>query len=362
MPQCSILIVDDEVSNFDVIEAILSGDDYQLHYVDSGQEAIDSLHLFQPDLILLDIAMPGMNGLEVCQRIRATPQWQPVPIIVVTALAAKESLTQCLEAGANDFISKPINSTELRARVHSMLRIKQQYDDLQTLLKFREDMVHMLVHDLRNRLTEVLLGLEFLKSTDDFVDKYELGQIYASVQTLQVLVDDLLKIALIESGKVRLNLTQADPTELIRATTSNFAAISTQKSQSLICQIPEVAQRNIALDVTMMSRVLDNLLSNAIKFSPQNSEIIVKLEPVEADNFQIQVIDSGPGVPDGVKQEIFEKYETGMSIPNVPQIGLGLAFAKMVVEAHAGQIRVKDNHPQGAIFEIILPGQLKADK
>lgn len=355
MPQRSILIVDDEVSNFDVVEAILSEDHYQLHYADSGQEAIDSLHLFQPDLILLDIAMPGMDGLEFCQHVRAIPKWQPVPIIVVTAFTARDSLTLCLEAGANDFISKPISSAELRARVQAMLRIKQQYDDLQTLLKFREDMVHMLVHDLRNRLTEVLLGLELLKSVDGSADKHELSQIYTSVQALQVLVDDLLKIALIESGKVRLNLTKADLAGLIQSATSNFAAISTQKNQSLICQLPQVSKQEIVFDVTMMNRVLDNLLSNAIKFSPQNSQIIVRLEFTESDDFCIQVIDSGPGVPDGFKREIFEKYEIGMSIPNVPQIGLGLAFSKMVVEAHGGQICVKDNYPRGAIFEIILP-------
>lgn len=127
----SILIVDDEPDNFDVVETLLSNQDYVLHYASSGETAIASLDLFQPDLILLDVMMPGIDGIEVCRRIKAIPQWQAVPIIMVTALRTKTDLARCLEAGADDFVSKPVNSIELQARVHSMLRIKQQYDQLQ---------------------------------------------------------------------------------------------------------------------------------------------------------------------------------------------------------------------------------------
>ncbi|HEY9644025.1 MAG TPA: EAL domain-containing protein [Coleofasciculaceae cyanobacterium] len=135
MHQPSILIIDDEPENFDVIEALLPEQGYVLHYASSGQAAIDSLEIFQPDVILLDVMMPGLDGIEVCQRIKAMPQWQVAPIIMVTALSTKEDLARCFQAGADDFISKPVSGIELRARVHSMLRIKQQYDDLQTSLQ-----------------------------------------------------------------------------------------------------------------------------------------------------------------------------------------------------------------------------------
>ena len=131
MDKPSILVVDDEPDNFDVIEALLSSQNYQLHYAASGQEAIASLELFQPDVILLDVMMPGMDGIAVCQHIRSLTQWKAIPIIMVTALIAKEDLAKCLEAGANDFLSKPINSLEFRARLKSMLRIKRQYDRLE---------------------------------------------------------------------------------------------------------------------------------------------------------------------------------------------------------------------------------------
>ena len=129
----SVLVVDDEPDNFDVIETLLSDRDYQLHYAANGQEAIASLDTFNPDLILLDVMMPGIDGIEVCRLIKALSKWQAVPIIMVTALSSKSDLAHCLTTGADDFISKPVNGIELRSRVHSMLRIKQQYDDLQTL-------------------------------------------------------------------------------------------------------------------------------------------------------------------------------------------------------------------------------------
>jgi diguanylate cyclase (GGDEF)-like protein len=130
----SILIVDDEPRNFDVIEALLNEYDYDLNYASSGQEALESLEILEIDLILLDVMMPDMNGIEVCQRIKSIPKYKPIPIIMVTAMTAKEDLAQCLNAGANDFISKPVNALELRARVQSMLRMKQQYDALQIAL------------------------------------------------------------------------------------------------------------------------------------------------------------------------------------------------------------------------------------
>ncbi|MBI4780734.1 MAG: response regulator [Oscillatoriophycideae cyanobacterium NC_groundwater_1537_Pr4_S-0.65um_50_18] len=143
MNQPSILIVGDELKNFDITGTLLpdaksrwfSHQGCVLHHVANGQEAIACLNALQPDVILLDVGMPGLNGLEVCRQIRTIPQCHAIPIIMVTALTAKEDLALCLEAGADDFISKPVSGIELRARIHSMLRIKHQYDDLQLFLE-----------------------------------------------------------------------------------------------------------------------------------------------------------------------------------------------------------------------------------
>jgi diguanylate cyclase len=133
--QAKILVIDDEPDNFDVIEALLHKDNYRLSYAASGQNGLDRLATEQPDVILLDVMMPHLDGIEVCQRLRQNAQWQNVPIIMVTALNAKEDLAKCMEAGANDFISKPVNGLELRARVRSMVQISQQYQNIQQLLQ-----------------------------------------------------------------------------------------------------------------------------------------------------------------------------------------------------------------------------------
>ena len=219
MNRPSVLIIDDDPNNFDVIETILSEQDYQLHYAASGQEAIASLDIFDPDLILLDVMMPGIDGIEVCRQIKAMSKWQAVPIVMVTALSTKSDLANCLTAGADDFISKPVNAIELRARVHSMLRIKHQYDDLQSLLKLREDMVKMVVHDLRNPLAGILVGLELLKRIDYPREKQQtkLATLDYCAQEIQVLIDDLLQISLLEFGKNRLNYTEVYMCDFVKS-------------------------------------------------------------------------------------------------------------------------------------------------
>ncbi|HEY9810408.1 MAG TPA: response regulator [Halomicronema sp.] len=132
-----ILVIDDEESIFEVIEALLYREGYEFNYFSSGIEALTKIDDIQPDVILLDLMMPEMDGIETCQQIKSHERWCPIPIIMVTALSSKEDLARCLEAGADDFLSKPINSIELRARVRSMLRIKLQYDALAATQQIR---------------------------------------------------------------------------------------------------------------------------------------------------------------------------------------------------------------------------------
>ena len=352
----SILVVDDDPNNFEVIEAFLDGQDYLLHYVASGEEMDSTLNLYNPDLILLDVMMPGIDGVEACRQIKADPKWRAIPIIMVTALSSKSDLSNCIVAGADDFISKPVNAVELRARIRSMLRIKQQYDDVQDLLKQRQDMVNMVVHDLRNPLSSILIGLELLSISDYSHEKRlaKVSQIHASAQSLQTLIDDLLKIALFESGKIVLNRQPTNLCELLKDCVSSFEPIAALRKQSVGLSLPETCQEEIALDPAMMRRTFDNILSNASKFSPKNSHIAVNLDFINAEKARVQVTDVGHGVPDELRHKIFEKYEIGSVVTNVPQIGLGLAFCKMVVESHGGYIGVENNHPKGSIFEIIL--------
>lgn len=351
----SILIVDDELENFDVLEAMLMAKPYQLHYAANGVQALSFLQNYQPDLILLDVMMPDLDGIETCRRIKSNPHWQHIPIVMVTALNSKEDLVRCLNAGATDFLSKPVNSAELRARVHSMLRIKQQHDDLQNLLQVREEMVSMIVHDLKNPLCSIILHTEFLQLMTSLPEPClrKVNRIAGSAQQLQIQIDSLLLIAKIEAGKIALDYAEVDLCMLCNEALNDFEVIATQKQLTLIRELPEPGG-TIEVDVHLFRRILDNLLSNAIKFSDPDSPITLRAAYSETRGAVIQVLDEGPGISAAVKSRIFQKYEVGTLAEGVEQTGLGLAFVKMAIEAHGGEVEVTDNQPQGSIFTLYL--------
>ncbi|MBD2176582.1 hybrid sensor histidine kinase/response regulator [Pseudanabaena sp. FACHB-1998] len=357
--QPSILVVDDEPNNFDVIEALLDDDEYQLNYASSGLKAIERLDSLLPDVILLDVMMPELNGIDVCKKITQNPRWKMIPIIMVTALTAKEDMVACLAAGASDFLSKPVNGVELRARIKSMIRIKQQYDELETLMQSREDMVNMIVHDLRTPLTTILLSAELLNDPNmpEIRKPEKLERITRGGQRLQSLIDSLLMMAKLEAGKMVLKYTSTDLHQLCSSLITDFEVIAAQKKLSLSISLPEVNEERpkVKVDVPIFRRILDNLLSNAIKFSPSNSSIQVILSYPESGGATISVADMGRGIDESMKSVIFEKYEIGAPVKNTSQLGLGLAFCKLAIEAHGGTIAAENNQPNGSIFTITIP-------
>ena len=147
-----VLVIDDEPDNFDVLETLLHDQNYQMHYCSNGLDALLSLDNIKPDIILLDVMMAGIDGIEFCYRIREIPKWEALPIIMVTALSSKEDLAKCLSAGANDFITKPVNSVELKARVRSMIRIHQQHQQLASFNALLEKTVEQRTVDLQNMI------------------------------------------------------------------------------------------------------------------------------------------------------------------------------------------------------------------
>ncbi|MUG98431.1 response regulator [Scytonema sp. UIC 10036] len=349
----TILIIDDEPDNFDVIDTLLDTEGYQLSYVSNGEQALALLKAFQPDVILLDVMMPQMNGIEFCQKFKSHPQWKHIPVIMVTALTAKEDLSKCLALGADDFISKPVNGVELRSRVKSMLRIKKQYDTLQETLRLRENLSEMIVHDLRNPLTTIIMATEILgmaKFSPELLQK-KTDAIVRSARQLQSLIDNLLLMAKLESGKMILQRTEVDLFAICYSAISDLEIFAEQKKLKLVVSLPAIGG-SVSVDLNLFRRVLDNLLFNAIKFAPYNSEIMLCADYPKPGRARIQVADSGPGVKEELRQKIFEKYEIGTPMKEVSQIGLGLAFCKMTVEAHGGSIKVEKNEPKGAIFTV----------
>lgn len=362
----SLMIVDDEPSNFYVLEALLFKENYQLSMVESGEEALRAVKKTPPDLILLDVMMPGMNGIEVCQQLKTQEHSRLIPILMVTALDAKADMAACLEAGADDFLSKPVNGIELKARVRSLLRLKQQQDEIQQALstqcaisQLREDMASMIVHDFRNPLHAILVGCELLKNTELQPPQLrQLNKIDQAQKQLLNLTNDLLLMSKVDAGRLIVYPEPTELNELVQASFEDWETLAQRKQLTFVLDAPPTGCM-ITADPKLLRRMIDNLLSNAIKFSCERTQVTVQLEPSPHDSsyMNIHVIDQGIGVDEAVRQQIFQKYNIGTAIEGVSQLGLGLAFCRMVVDAHGGRLLVRDNLPQGAIFTVSLPQQ-----
>jgi two-component system, sensor histidine kinase and response regulator len=209
----SILVIDDEPNNFDVIQTLLGNEGYTFHYASSGQRALDRLDRLQPDTILLDVMMPDLDGIEVCRRIRASIEWRSIPILLVTALTDKSELQRCMSTGADGFITKPVNRLELQSRVASIVRLKRECDRLQiakekleSVAQARSDRLTILARQIMPPLTELMNIANVLATTQltPEQDRYA-STIQSTSELLLTQIDELCA-----ASKIELNMPKLD--------------------------------------------------------------------------------------------------------------------------------------------------------
>jgi len=369
----SILVVDDEPNNFDVIEALLSEYNYELHYAANGKSAIASLTAFQPDLILLDVTMPEMDGIEVCKWIKASELWQTVPIIMVTALSSKSDMANCLNAGADDFISKPINSIELRARVHSMLRIKQQYDNIQTLSHIQANTINILEstlnelrgtlasrmsHELNTPLNGIIGTISMLKEDIESMDIIEiqemLGWADESARRLESLTKKFLIYSELEVSPSRQESFKVAHTKFSRdMITSSLKSYVKDFKRSDDLQF-DLEEAEIALSDRYLLTILHELLDNAVKFSPAGTMIKISSQVVE-NMFNLSVKDLGRGMTEAQINRIDAFVQFERKTYEQQGIGLGLRVVKKIVELAGGNFSITSIYQQETTVHIMLP-------
>jgi len=253
--------------------------------------------------------------------------------------------------------------TDITACKLAEAELKQKNIELEELVKLREetltlrvDMSNMIIHDLRNPLSAMLLSAEIIQRYGDRSDKQALlikkaKHILTSGQRLKDMIDSLLLMAKLESGKILFNPILTDLYELGIAILNDFELSANAQKIELTGDLPN-PKSSIVIDEIILRRVIENLLSNALKFSPPNSQVCLRIECLPENHLRVQVIDQGPGVTPERTQDIFKKFEIGTVQQNVSQIGLGLAFCKMAVEAQGGTLAIAPNQPQGSIFTV----------
>jgi signal transduction histidine kinase len=357
----NVLIVDDDPGARDTFEALLVAEPVRLSFAKTGPEALDRVAEAPPDLVLLDVMMPGMDGFEVCRNLKENPEWAPIPVILVTALESRRDLETGFQAGADEFLSKPVRGGELRVRTRSMLRIKRLYDQLLDTLRLREELAHMIVHDMKSPVSVIMGMSEFLsvKLSGDLSPEAVNGleKIREQGGRLNNYLTDMLMLAKMESGSPILNRAPVDVGELLRSAAAHGRSMAMGRDVEVRAELP-AESRILSLDRNLMHRVFDNLIGNALKFSPDAGRVVIEAgfpETADGAALEVRVRDDGPGVPPEHRERIFEKYEVAdMKRRGIPQYGLGLVFCKMVVQGHGGRIFVEANQPRGAVFVVRL--------
>ncbi len=373
----TILVVDDEVRNIRLLKAMLAPEKYHIISALNGEEALEKVRGIKLDLVLLDVMMPGMDGLEVCRKIKRVPENQSVPIVMVTALTAKEDRIRAMEAGSDDFLSKPIDKTELLVRVKSMLRIRSYHDQVSTHLheikekneklsqleKMKEELMHMIVHDLKNPLTNFTIGLEMLMDEkgelpDDVYDD-TLEALLVSSRDLNAMVQNILDVYKMEEEKIDPAKEQTNLVDLTNEVVQLFGLKIREKEVQLSVSNPE-EMPPLWIDTYLIKRVMANLLNNAIKHTPKGGEIKIRIDDHSLKDYVCcSITDSGSGLPPEYHEMIFDKFEQvniKLSSVRIRGHGLGLAFCKMAVEAHQGRIWLEsDGEGRGCTFRFTLP-------
>jgi two-component system, sensor histidine kinase and response regulator len=359
----NVLVVDDTPAYLQALQGMLRDQGYRVRPVTNGRLALRAVEAERPDLILLDIDMPDLNGFETCQSLRADPRFGEIPVIFLSALSETSDKVRAFEVGGVDYVTKPFESAEVLARVETHLRIHRlqeqlaaQFADLKRLESLRDSLTHMIVHDLRSPLTGILLNLQLLETSAAQLGADDLDSVKQSLKSTRSLVQmisALLDVNKMEAGEMPLKKVEADLAVAVAEGLQSLSGLVTERNVSFQ---PADGPVTSSYDKAAISRVVANLVANALKFTPEDGTVAVRVTR-RAARPCVEVIDTGPGIPSEYRTRIFEKFGQVESQREGVKLstGLGLAFCKLAVGAHGGEIGVDSVVGEGSTFWFTLP-------
>ncbi|MFK8186445.1 MAG: response regulator [Phormidesmis sp.] len=362
-PSATILAVDDVPDNLILLETLLSDEDgYSLHCVNDGQAALDFVSQNPPDLILLDVMMPGMSGYEVSQCIRQNEKLPYIPILLVTA-NERSSVIEGLDSGADDFIRKPFDINELLARVRSLLRLKRSMDKQADMIQQRDDFVARLTHDLRtplvaaNRMLHMCLEGVFGEPPVEMAEA--VSNVVKNNENLLNMTNTLLQVYRHEAGHKKLVRSPLSLHEIAQNVVTELRPLAKEKSLHLNLETQDESgdeRYGVLGDRIELRRLLTNLLGNAIKFTDEGS-ITVQLSVAQVEGSKDLVVaavqDTGAGIAPETQEKIFEWFYQGKHMR--AGSGLGLHLAKRIAQMHQGDIQLTSEVGKGSTFTLLLP-------
>ncbi|MDR8393147.1 hybrid sensor histidine kinase/response regulator [Aliifodinibius sp. S!AR15-10] len=362
-----ILIADDVPKNIQLLGKTLDNRGYRISAVTSGDQVVKTARNHAPDLILLDVMMPGKNGFEVCKELKEYPELSDIPVIFLTARSEEQDIVKGLNLGGADYVKKPFNSGELLARIKTHLSLKEARDQIkhqkrqvQQLSETKEKLYSIIAHDLKNALFGISGLAEILEEDLAEIDLDEeildsVKMISKSSNTATLILKNLLSWTRFQTDDLELTPEEFSLSEEIQESISLYQTQANRKEVE-IRFVSDVEPLIVLADLQMISTVVRNLISNAIKFSNAGDEVTVRLTEGD-DAVHVEVADQGIGMPEEIQDTLFnpEERPKRAGTDNEQGTGLGLLLCKEFVEAHRGNIKVESEPGNGTTFRFSIP-------
>ena len=361
-----ILIVDDAPVFGMILEGYLQADNYQINYVDNGEKALKLVEDIKPDMVILDVMMPGISGFEVCKTLKNDEATQCVPVLFTTGLCDPDSHKKGIESGGEGFLVKPFNEGLIRAYVKIFLKMKKSFDNAREKLTFNKDFASMTIHDLSNLNTVISGNLELAMMTLDesITAKDYVGKALFVLKSTSEMLKKAQEITCFKSTGNDTDFTLINLIDLIKKALALFE--TKMESKNLRFDLQKSDSIEVYGDSGSLLRVLVNLIDNAVKFSLPDTEIglTVRKKKEEAGDptqcVEVTVSNQCSLIPAEYHESIFERFK---QVPDGQKRkrgkGLGLAFCKLVIESHGGRIWVESPLPGeegGVAVHFTLPG------
>jgi two-component system sensor histidine kinase/response regulator len=366
----TILIVDDNAKNLQVIGNVLMEVGYKIIVAMNAIKAIEIINKKAPDLMLLDVMMPEVDGFQMANIIRENKVFDDIPIIFLTAKNDVKDIIDGFKNGAVDYITKPFNHDELLMRVKSHLElkyskdiIKQKNEHLEELLKEKNEILSIAAHDLKNPLAGIIGFNEIIKNyykrlTEEEIQNYS-SLIDTSSRRMLAIISDLLDVNSVEIGKMTFNSTNFNLDEILEELVFSYRKRAQEKNIEIVYKVND-GTIPVFCDMTRTTQIFDNLISNALKFSDFNKKIYINSGVMEFENVKYsfaEIKDEGPGFTEEDKKKVFGKFARLSATPtnNEHSTGLGLSIVKKITESMNGRIILESQEGLGSSFFVYLP-------
>ncbi len=352
-----ILLVDDNPRNLDVLINFLKESSSEIRIAGSGEEALELATRITPDVIILDVMMPGINGFETCRRLKKIDKLKNVPVIFMTALSDPADKVMGFKSGGSDYVTKPLHHEEVLARINAHLTIRNQQKILERQNNEKNEFIDVVLHQLRNYLTKINLPAHLIKKAKSADEVNELSDmVIQDVKLMLEVITNFLDINKLETGDVNFSFAKTPLSPLAKQSVTNH--ISSAESKQITINFEAADDEfNIYADKIVILQILDNLISNAVKFSPNGKDINVRVFKTK-NSVCCEIEDEGQGLTSEDMDKIFGKYARLSAKPTGDETstGLGLSIVKKLVDAMNGKINANSaGKDKGAVFTLEFP-------